>query len=433
MGTSEFIPLSRDGIIRFQVVPETRLSARISQAELRLPELRLQLSGTTVALPDRTPVQVLATAGDPDVASAVTVPLAVPGYKPGVTTPVACSLAATIDLVACGALGRRAVLDLALTPNFPRTAKVPLLEHAVDLECRVSVEAAGAASIGSPVTLTPIVAAALADAQLRLTIKEVDRGEGEAAGAKARDGQPTTQIRWEGGLTAPVEQRRRTWYVGCASESQELEYPHADEAAAYEFTFELEVSFDGETFYPVAGAAPQLTVPRPRLGVFEVAQTELDALEVRAQVEGIDPAFALAVNLELWKVGVKKAVIGRRCALQGGALVEAFTGLKALGCRPGDTVFALLSLAPEAAARPVASASHWLEFDATRSLPGSRYAAAVLSTRLKLAGAPKPAADRAAAPAKKPAASKKAGAPRPAGAARKAAAAGPKPVKPRAK
>lgn len=391
MGASEFIPLSREGIIRFQVVPETRMAVKIAEARLELPMLHLKFSGTSVALPHRTPVQVLASAGGgPEgPSSAVTVPLSAPGSRPGVATPVDCSLAATIDLVACEAIGRRGVLDLALTPNFPRTEKMSSLRYALDLECRIAVETMGTARIGSPVTLTPVVGEALAAAHLRLTLKEVDAGE-EAG--KVKDGQPTTQIRWEGGLTGLTELRRRTWYVGCASESQELEYPQAGEAGSYEFAFELEVSFDGETFHPIASAGQQLAVQRPRLAAFAVAQPGDDELTVRVQVDGIDPAFALPVNLELWKVGSKKAVASRRCSLLGGGLAESFTGLRALGLRTSDTVFALLSLAPEAAARPVASASHWLDFDADQTLPGQRFAAWVRSEevlRIKLAAVKK--------------------------------------------
>lgn len=390
MASSEFIPLSREGILRFQVVPETRLAVTVEQARLELPALHLKFSGTTVALPHHTPVQVLASVGGPDApSSAVTAALSVPGYTAGATTPTSCTLAATIDLVACGALGKRGDLDLALTPNFPRTAKVPLLQHRFDLECRISVDAAEAACIGSPVTLTPVVGEALAAASLRLTLKEVDAGEEGAQAGKVKDGQPTTQILWEGGLTAPVEQRQRTWYVGCASESQALEYPQAGEAGSYEFTLELEVSFDGETFHPVASAGPQLTVQRPRLAAFELVQAAPDELEVRVQVEHLDPAFGLPVNLELWKLGGKKALAARRGTLLGGALVEAFAGLTALGLKPGDLAFALLSLAPGAAARPVPVAAHWLDFEGDLALPGAKYAAWIRSPRLKLAGARK--------------------------------------------
>ena len=403
MPSSVFIPLSREGIIRVEVLPETRLAAEIQQAQLELPMLHLKFSGESVALPHHTPVQVLASVGGgPDAPScAVTVPLAVPGYKPGTPTPVACSLAATIDLIACEAIGRRGVLDLALTPNFPQTARVPPLQHPIDLECRISVGAPTSVCIGAPVTLTPIVGEALAAAQLRLTIKEVDAGEEGAMTGKVKDGQPTTQIRWDGGLTAPADQRQRTWYVGCASESQELEYPQAGEVGSYEFTFDLEISFDGETFHPVASAAQQIAVQRPRLAAFELVQPAPDELEVRVQVDHLDPAFALPVNLELWKVGAKKAAATRRCALLGGALAESFTGLAPLGIRAGDHVFATLSLAPEAAARPIPTAGHWLDFDAEHALPGARLAAWVRSSRFMLAAAKKPPA------AKKPAATKK--------------------------
>lgn len=385
MASSEFIPLSREGIIRFQVVPETRLAAQISRATLDLPALHLQFSGTSVALPHHTPVQVLASVGGPDApSSAVSEPLSVPGHKPGSSTPTPCTLAATIDLVACEALGKRCTLDLALTPNFPRTAKVPHLQHELDLECRVTLDAPDGACIGTPVTLTPFVGAALSAAHLRLTIKEVDKDET----GKPRDGVPTTQFRWQGGLTGPVDQRQRTWHIGCASDSHELEYPHADQDPAYEFTLELELSFDGETFYPIAPTGQRLTVRRPRLAAFDVVQPSPAELAVRVQVDDLDPAFALPVDLELWKLGAKKAAASRRCTFASGLLDEAFDPSQ-LGLKPGDQVFATLSLAPEAAAHPVANASHWLSFDEERALPG-RLAAWVRSARLKLAGPAKP-------------------------------------------
>jgi hypothetical protein len=389
MSSSEFIPLSREGIIRFQVVPETRMSVEIQQATWQLPALHLTLSGTCVALPDRTPVQVLArVAGTTDgPAFATTVPLAVPGYKPGSAAPTACKLAATIDLVACAALGRRTTLELVLTPNFPRTAKVPPLYQLVDLECRVDVARPALATIGAPVTLTPVVSDALTAAHLRLTIKEVDTGEEGAQTGKSKDGQPSTQLRWEGGLTAPEDQRQRTWRIGCASETDELEYPQPGEAGSYEFAFDLEVSFDGDTFHPVAAAPPQLTVPRPRLAAFTLAQPAPDQLAVRVQVDHLDPSFALPVNFELWKTGAKKAAVAKRLELRGGQLEQSFTDLKPLGLKPGDAVFALLSLAPDAAARPVKSASHWLEFSAAFATQGGRLAAWVHSDQLKLRAA----------------------------------------------
>ncbi len=312
------IPLGKNdaGIIHVVVTPEagvnhldvTSLTFKKNETEAGTDLIyEVQVEGQVELLADGTPCKVTWLVYD-DAGTLVrecpdtTVNLAVSGTS--FSQAIECHIP-TVGLFGKGKLGVR------LGPQFPNADPTDsVTTQPYDLSCTLDVaNKADTMFLGHEVQLTPSICSELQSCQWRVRVVEIDEEEGDdtiddtTLLRYTQDEAPNdfcTTIEWDSGNQDTV-----SWRVGCAwgEECVILDYPEAGEVGDFEFEITLEVSGDGENYFPAHTVA--FIMPRPTVSSFTLDPEDGDlegetALVANGQIGNIEPGFKLPIQLSLW-------------------------------------------------------------------------------------------------------------------------------------